>query len=161
MHGYYHSIRSDLDPVFSRPPGPPLHMVQGRHAETTGRQRAIHSLHLPHVRLPTYDQARSQASHPRSLTNQLRSAQTVNRHSSLASRFKTPFHVLSVQFNSRLQAAQKDIQQGGRQVKTGSVPPWYAEDFSEPRTKLEVFFSSLSLVIPLLSVDRTKTLSLQ
>jgi hypothetical protein len=33
--------------------------VQGRHAETTGRQRPIHSLHLPHVRFSTYDQTGS------------------------------------------------------------------------------------------------------
>ena len=41
------------------------------------------------------------------------------------------------------QAAQKVIRQDRRRVETGSVPSGgYVEDFDEPRTKLEGFFSS-------------------
>ena len=68
-HDHEHSSESDLDPAVSRPPGPPLHLVQGRHAETAGRQRAIRPLHLPHLRLPTYDQTRPQAGGPGPLTS--------------------------------------------------------------------------------------------
>ena len=44
-----------------------------------------------------------------------------------------------------LQDAQKDIQLGRRRVKTGGVPLGYVEDFDEPRTTLEGFFSILLL----------------
>ena len=44
-----------------------------------------------------------------------------------------------------LQDAQKDIQLGRRRVKTGGVSSGYVEDFDEPRTTLEGFFSILLL----------------
>ncbi len=41
------------------------------------------------------------------------------------------------------QDAQKAIQLGRRRVKTGGVPLGYVEDFDEPKTTLEGFFSIL------------------
>jgi hypothetical protein len=38
---------------------------------------------------------------------------------------------------------KKAVQQGRRRVETGGVPLGYVEDFDEPRTKLEDFFSIL------------------
>jgi len=43
-----------------------------------------------------------------------------------------------------LQDAQKVLQRGRRRVETGGVPLGYVEDFDEPRTKLEGFFSILT-----------------
>ncbi|MEY4705716.1 MAG: hypothetical protein RL042_1921 [Nitrospirota bacterium] len=58
-------------PILDRTSRAPLHLVPGPDEEAPRRRQAVRSLHVPQVRLPAHDQARSQACHPRSLTVRL------------------------------------------------------------------------------------------
>ena len=61
--GHERRLRSAL----LRSPRTLVHVVQGPHEKTAGRQRTIYPLHLSEVHLPAYDATRAQASGPSTL----------------------------------------------------------------------------------------------
>ena len=80
-HGQHHSITTEPDFALSRPPRSPLHLVPGADEEALRRRQAVRPLHLPEVRLPAYDPARTKATQPHNLVANYISFRLVGRKS--------------------------------------------------------------------------------
>ena len=77
-HGQCHSIKTEPDSALNRPPRSPLHLVPGGDEEASRRRQAVRPLHLPEVRLPAHNQARSETTQPRALTRSVWSIRSVS-----------------------------------------------------------------------------------
>jgi hypothetical protein len=66
-HGSCHSINTAHDSTISTPARPPLYLVPASDEEASRWWQAVRPLHLPEVRLPAYNKARSETTQPRTL----------------------------------------------------------------------------------------------
>jgi hypothetical protein len=66
-HGQRHSIKTEPDSALGRPPRSPLHLVPGADEEASRRRQSVCPLHLPEMRIPTHNQARTKTTQPRAL----------------------------------------------------------------------------------------------